>query len=114
MSESTGGPKPEWDAARGEWVSGAYRWDATAGQWVLRETTPQQPHAASPQAPYAASPQPLPGTGTPPPGKKLPTGALIWIIAGGLVVVLAVVLGIVFAVRAVGPGRSTAGPQEDV
>jgi hypothetical protein len=58
MSESTGGPKPEWDAARGEWVSGAYRWDATAGQWVLRETTPQQPHAASPQAPYAASPRP--------------------------------------------------------
>ncbi len=139
MSESTGGPKPEWDAARGEWVSGAYRWDAPAGQWVLRETTPQQPYvpaapqtndvsapqapyaaspqtpyATSPQAPYAASPQPLPGTGTPPPGKKLPTGALIGIIAGGLVVVLAVVLGIVFAVRAVGPGRSTAGPQEVV
>ena len=139
MSESTGGPKPEWDAARGEWVSGAYRWDAPAGQWVLRETTPQQPYvpaapqtddvsapqtpyatspqapyAAGPQAPYAASSQPLPGTVTPPPGKKLPTGALIGIIAGGLVVVLAVVLGIVFAIRAVGPGRSTAGPQEVV
>lgn len=78
-------------------------------------TPPQQVGVPAPYGaptPYGApAPQLIPGHGQAPvpPRKKLPTGALVGIIAGGLVLLLAIVLGVVFAVR--GATTSSAAPE---
>lgn len=106
-----------WDAAAAQWVPRATEAaaeatvvtpapteHAAAGPYVAAFTPPQQ---AGGPVPYGApvpqpAPQPLPADGQAPvpPRKKLPTGALIGIIAGGMVVLLAIALGVAFAVRA--------------
>lgn len=106
-----------WDAAAAQWVPRATEAaaeatvvtpapteHAAAGPYVAAFTPPQQ---AGGPVPYGApvpqpAPQPLPADGQAPvpPRKKLPTGALIGIIAGGIVVLLAIALGAAFAVRA--------------
>lgn len=111
-----------WDAAAAQWVP---RTTEAAAEAAAVAPAPAEPAAAEPHvaaftspqqvgasAPYGApvqqpAPQPLPGHGHAPvpPRKKLPTGALVGIIAGALVLLLAIVLGVVFAVR----GATTAG-----